>query len=539
MHPCRNIPLAVYARAILFACFLGAAPAAAEGGVSARAETFAEGGSISARRVGDHVVIRAVLRTEAFHKETHLVIDYAGAAGLAVHGNVIDTIAFGEGEDAIQILGDGFRLRIDRDDIEQERGSLLSELTARYANSLDNVDAAAIIGWPTLRRFAFNLNLVEGALALRPASDATIAEARQTASAVVAGVHAGADTAYVPLTYNGDRRGWLAFGTSGHHTVVNAALTNVAGATDGGARDIRFGGDDGPGLSGMTALFPQPFVTAKAFATAENAGSKQPPEATDADGARGSAEPLLVRSGLSLWSAYRLEINPLQGYLALTPTMESNYSAADAAFYRAAAANDAAALRAYAAAWPDDRNIKEAADRLFAIGLKAGASVEEQLRAVAFGLSATPKARRMRYVADFAGPLFAGEERDAHTALIVALCREALRHVSRSETPRFRQQLQLMLGDRLLHAGDARGAWKTFLAAAFHGDPRLEGVVRHDLGRAYEALGLHRRAYGSYQRALAAALPPDLKNQAEAGLARLRPHLAPDDRLLATGDADG
>ena len=526
MHPRRNIPLAVFARAILFACFLGTAPAAAEGG------------SISARRVGDHVVIRAVLRTEAFHKETHLVIDYTGAAGLAVHGNVIDAIAFGEGEDAIQVLGDGFRLRIDRDDIEQERGSLLSELTARHANSLDDVDAAAIIGWPTLRRFAFNLNLVEGALALRPASGATIAEARQTASAVVTGVRAGADTAYVPLTYNGDRRGWLAFGTNGHHTFVNAALANVAGATDGGARDIRFG-DDGPGLSGMTALFPQPFVTAKAFAAAENAGSKRPPEATDADGGRGSAEPLLVRSGLSLWSAYRLEINPLQGYLALTPTMESNYSEADAAFYRAAAANNAGALRAYAAAWPDDRNIKEAADRLFAIGLKADASVEEQLQAVALGLATTSEARRMRYVADFAGPLFAGEDRDAHTALIVALCREALKHVSRSETPRFRQQLQLMLGDRLLHAGDARGAWKTFLAAAFHGDPRLEGVVRHDLGRAYEALGLHRRAYGSYQRALAAALPPDLKNQAEAGLARLRPHLAPDDRLLATGDADG
>ena len=519
-------------------CVFAASPLAAEER-SAQGAGAAEGGDIAARRIGDHVVIRAFLRTAAFQKETHVVIDYAGAAGLAVHQNVLPAIAFGEGEETLKVMGEGFRVEIGRDDIAQESGPLLTQLTARHANALENIDAAAIIGWPTLRRFALRLNLADGALALRPAASADAAQAGANASAVVGGVRMGADTAYVPLTYNDGVRGWLAFGTAGHHTFINAELATAPAKPDGGARDIRFGNADGLGLSGMTALFPQPFTAPEESATAAEAEESATADAEPSPPSPPPPEPLLLRSGLSLWAAYQLEINPRQGYLALTPMVESNHSAADAAFYSAAASKDAEALRAYAAAWPEDRNIEEAAGRLFAIGLETGASVAEQMRAVALGLGATPESRRMNYVAEFAAPLFIGEERDAHTALIIALCEEALTHVSRSETPRFRQQIQLMMGDRLLHQGDARGAWKTFLSAAFNGDPRLEGLVRHDLGRAYEALGRHRRAYGSYKRALAVPLPPDLKENAEAGLARLRPHLAPDDRLLADEEADG
>ena len=520
----------------LVAYALATLPLAAEEGL-ARGAGGTEGGDIAARRVGDHVVIRAFLRTEAFQKETHLVIDYAGAAGLAVHRNVVQAIAFGEGEETLKVVGEGFRVEIGRDDIAPESGPLLTQLTARYANTLENIDAAAIIGWPTLRRFALRLNLADGALALRPAASTDADEVAANASTVVGGLITGTETAYVPLTYNGGNEAWLAFGTGGHHTFINAELATALDEPDGGARDIRFGGADGLGLSGMTALFPQSFADEDAPEEAPAATEESQP--ANAEPPPPPPEPLLLRSGLSLWAAYALEINPLQGYLALTPMVESNYSAADAAFYRAAATKDVAALYAYADAWPEDRNIEEAAGRLFAIGLENGAGVAEQMRAVALGLGATPESRRMNYVAEFAAPLFGGDERDAHTALIIALCDEALKHVSRSETPRFRQQIQLMMGDRLLHQGDARGAWKTFLSAAFNGDPRLEGIVRHDLGRAYEALGRHRRAYGSYQRALAAPLPPDMKKNAEAGLARLRPHLAPDDRLLADEEADG
>ena len=62
-------------------------------------------------------------------------------------------------------------------------------------------------------------------------------------------------------------------------------------------------------------------------------------------------------------------------------------------------------------------------------------------------------------------------------------------YIGRSDRPSLRQNIQMVLGDRYLHAGNAREAWKTFLSAAFQGDPRMDGIVRHELGRAYEALG--------------------------------------------------
>lgn len=508
------------------------------------------GGEIAVRSIGDQVLVRAVLRTEAFHQETHLVIDYAAPDALAVHQNVLPAIQFGEGETRLGVVAEGFRLAIPQAEIRQAQGTLLDELTARYANELENMDVAAIVGWPALRAFAFALDLQAGTLTLRPARDVTPEDAARTAAFVVSDVDATERGAYVPVAYDGGGRGWLAFGTSGYHTFVNAALATRLREPDGGLADIRFGGPDGLPLSGMVALFPQPFTEPDPppdqAAPPPDDQAAPPPDDQAAPPPDGQAappppapEPLLLRSGLGLWSAYRLEINPSQGYLALTPVVDSNHSAADAAFYRAAATKDADELRAYAAQWPEDRNIEEAAARIFAIGVETDAGVEAQMAAVALGLRQTPEARRMGYVANFAFPLFGGDDRDKHTALIIALATEALRHVSRAEQPRVRQHLQLMMGDRQLHAGDARGAWKTFLAAAFNGDPRLESLVRHELGRAYEALGRHRRAYASYQRVLAATPPPDLQKQAQEGLARLRPHLADDDPLLASASADG
>ena len=506
-----------------------AVPAAAEG----EDEAALDGGRIRTLQFGERVLIRATLRTEAFHKDTHVVVDYAAPAALQVHSNVINSIAYGEGEQTLRISAEGFEVAVPKDAVTAEQGPVLTEITARYANELGNVDAAAILGWPVLRRFSFGLNLHDAELTLAPARGDQPDAAQQSVAerslgpggAVVTGVRIVGDTVRVPVA-RGAGRAWMAFGTAGYHTYLNEAL---AGGVE---EDIRFADTVLP-ISGMVALFPQPF--AQPAAEADEAA-----DAAEAPEAEAPEEGLLLRSGLGLWSAYALEINPSRGYLALTPVVDSNYSAADAAFYRAAAAEDAEGLRAYARKWPADRNVEEAAARLFHIGARQGFPVQEQLDAVRLGLAITPERRRMEYVAGFALPLFAAEDKNRHTALIIALAEEALRHVGRAERPRLRQNLQLMLGDRYLAQGDAHAAWKTFLAAGFNGDPRFEDVVRHELGRAYEALGRHRRAYSNYQRALTgqAGLPEQMRTSAEAGLARLRPRLAPDDALLAA-NADG
>ena len=505
---------------------------AALGGVAALAAPVdhAQGGEIAARILGDRVLIRANLRTSVFQKDTYLVVDYAAETALAVHENVIAGIRFAEGEETLEVAADGFRLAIPQAGMGVDRSGVLTELTARYDSALDNVDVAAIVGAPALRQYAFSFDPAAGRLTLRQAREATAQDALQRES-MVGELRSVGGVAYLPIVYGDGRSAWLAFGTAGYHSFVNAAIADRPAEPDGGVSDIRFAGAQGLPLSGMAALFPRAFEPPARPVATEGEEEPEPPP----DPAAELGAPVLVRSGMSLWAGYRVEINPARGYFALTAQVETNYSQADADYYRAAALRDAEELRAYAARWPEDRNRTEAAGLLFEIGLEQGFEVAAQLDAVRLGLDATDERRRLDYVSDFVFPLAGGEDKDAHTALIIALCEEALKHVGRSERPRVRQHLQLVLGDRQLRAGDARGAWKTFLSASFNGDPRLEGISRHELGRAYEALGRHRRAYASYQRVRSPLVgaPPDMKENAKAGMARLRPLLAPDDPLLA------
>ena len=477
------------------------------------------GGQIGARSLGDRVVIRVMLQTEAFEKETHVVIDYAAPEAFAMHQNVLSSLAFGEEEQTLKVLADGFRLEIPREEITQEAGSFLGEFTARHSNELESVDVAAVMGWPMLRTFALRLDLGENELALKHSQEMDARQAEQWATAVIHGVRIVNDQVHVPVSYDDGKSATMTFGTAGYHTYVDQEIAQRLGKPSGDLDGISFGAPASMPLSGMVALFPQPF--------------DEPPGAF--------VKPWLLTSGLGLWSAYRLEINPTGGYLALTPGVDNNYSEADAAFYAAAAAEDVDALRAYTEHWPDNRNIEEAAGRMFGIGLDSGLPDKAQMEAVAIGLSVTPERRKTHYVSSFVLPLFGSDRKDERSGLVIALCEEALVYIGRSDRPSLRQNIQLMLGDRYLHAGNPHDAWKTFLSAAFNGDPRLDGVVRHELGRAYEALGRNRRAYSSYQRAAAdlIAAPPVIKESARAGLERLRPLLDPDDPLLAKESSSG
>ena len=489
-------------------------------GSAAAQEGAPEGGSAEAKVIGDHVLVPVTLSTEAFRKETHLVLDYAATTPLHIYGQIFGAVRFGENEQTLKILGaEGLRLEVPREGVRPTaRGSpesnLLLYLGNRYSSELKEIDVAAILGGPVLRRFALGMNLDEGRVSFAPADEANALDARLWAQAVITGLQTTEEgRVLAPVSHGDGRPSLMAFNTAGYHSYVNAEKATALGHPSGDLPDIHFGvGDQRVSLSGMAALFPVDFK----------------------DDPRFSPDWLVV-PGLSLWTAYRLEINPAQGYLALEPVRDSNYSEADFAFYSAAAAGDRGKLQVYLRENPEDRNVAEAAEVLFGLGLEENASVEEQMEAVDYRLSATLERMKSDWLGGTALGLHFSEERDARSALIVALAEKALEFIARSDNPGLRQQLQLMLGDRYLFAGEAEEAWKVLLAAGFNGDPQLDGVVRHELGRAYEALGRHRRAYSSYQRALSPLVqtPPDMQESARAGMDRIRPLLDPNDPLLA------
>ena len=489
-------------------------------GGAAGQEATTEGRGAEAKVIGDHVLVPVTLSTEAFRKETHLLLDYAATTPLHIFGPIFRAVRYGEGEETMKILADGgLRIEVPRDGvIPTPRGSpemmLMANLTNRYSSELKEIDVAAILGGPVLRRFALGMNLDEGRVSFAPAGEANAMDARPWAQAVITGLQTTEEgRVLAPITFGDGQRSLMAFNTAGYHSYVNAETAAALGHPYGDLPDIHFGlGDQRIGLSGMAALFPVDFREDPRF-----------------------SPDWLVVPGLSLWTAYRLEINPAQGYLALEPVRDSNYSEADFTFYSAAAAGDRAQLQAYLRQNPEDRNVAEAAEVLFGLGLEDNASVGEQMEAVEYRLSATLERMKADWLGQTALGLHFSEERDARSALIVAVAEKAMEFIARSDNPGMRQQLQLMLGDRYLFAGEAEEAWKVLLAAGFNGDPQLDGVVRHELGRAYEALGRHRRAYSSYQRALSPLVqtPPDMQESARAGMDRIRPLLDPDDPLLA------
>ncbi len=498
------------AAAILVAsCAWLAQPAMAQVGGS-------PGGTAEARVVGDHVLVRVVLSTEKFHKETHLVLDYTDQQPLRIYNCILGAVEFGEGEETIKILADGLRMEVPKEGVEAsaECTLFLKNLSGQYSVELKDVDVSAILGGPVLRQYALGMNLAEGEVTFTPAAEADVSAAQLWAQSIITGLHTTEDgRVLAPLSIGEKDRSLMAFNTAGYHSYVNAALAGGLGYPFGDVPDIYFGaGDQRVPLSGMAALFPADF-------------SQDEELSSD----------WLVVPGLSLWTAYRLEINPMQGYLALEPVVNTNFSEADFEFYSAAVARDREALRSYHKTNPEDRNVAEAAELLFTLGLDENAPVEEQMEAVDYRLSATIERMKADWLTQTIGPLFAADDRDERSDLIVALAEEALDYISRSDDPGLRQDIQLILGDRYLQAGDAEQAWKFFLAAGFSGNPKKESLVRHELGRVYEALGRNRRAYSNYERAASPLVegPPELKESARAGMERLKPLLETDDPLLS------
>ena len=502
------------------------------------------GGTLEAKLIGDRILTRVNVQTEVWLRDTHVVIDYASPHALQMNQGVLQSLRYGPNEQALTIQSDSFRLQIPREEVAPELGPLTTELTARYDNELEQIDVIAIVGWPALKDFSLGLDLSTGSFTLRPSNEVSVSDVLATADAVVPNVVTVGQSVFIPVSSDDGSIGYMKFSTGSYHTLIDR--TSFDWNSGGSQPSVSFGDDQTMRLSDAAALFPQDIrelqteryeqalETESAVRGQLREGVTIPPwfVANKPDEPPGR---LLLVSGLSLVSAFRWELNPNEGFVAITRLVDSNYSEADARFYQAATDRDVSLLRAYLQDYGDDRNVEEAVQLLFDLELEQDPSAETMLEVVDYGLNVTEDRRKFLYVFDFMVALDNDSARkDQFSDLIIALGVRALEFVSRTQQPRLRQHTQLILGDRYLAKGDAMAAWKVFLSAAFNGDPELDGYVRHELGRAYEALGRNRRAYSNYSRALSkfVGLPPPMQESAKEALARLRPLLDPDDELL-------
>jgi len=188
------------------------------------------GGTAQAKVVGDHVLMRAVLSTEKFHKETHLVLDYNDEQPLRIYNCILGYVQYGEGEETIKILADGMRIEVPKEDVEasSECTLFLKNLSGQYSVELQDVDVSAILGGPVLRQYALGMNLAEGEVSFTPAAEANVEDAMLWAESVITGLRTTEEgRVLAPLSIGEKDRSLMAFNTAGYHSYVNAALAGI------------------------------------------------------------------------------------------------------------------------------------------------------------------------------------------------------------------------------------------------------------------------------------------------------------------------
>lgn len=511
------------------------------------------GGPLEIKVIGDRILARVELQTQVWVKDTHVIIDYDMPFHMAFNFPVIRDLRFGEGETTLKVLNDNFRMEIPRTGIFDERNlgrQMTTEITSRYDQELENIDIVAIVGWPALREFGMTLDIQEGTLVLHPEGELSSSEVQATSEKFVEGVEIIGGSVFIPVNYNGGQRGFMKMKTAGYHTVLNRELLDnrEAGIVD----EAYFGRDQSMKLSDMAAFYPQDLYqqwwdeyaarkeTEKQIREQMQENGETFPEEFAVQQPDQPSSDVVFVAGLSVISGYRIALDQNQGFIGLSRTVNSNFSEADHQFYMAAAAKDEEKLFEYLEANPTDRNVEEAVSDIFDLGLESGASADRQIAAIQYGIDAAQERRQFVYVADFVFQLASSQESmDQHADLLIAVGEKAMEYVARSESPKFRQQVQMLLGDRYLARNDNQKAWQYFLSAAFNSDPELAAFSRYDLGRAYEALGRDRRAYVNYKRALSQGLPPDRAENATQALNRIRPRLDPNDEILLEESEDG
>lgn len=477
------------------------------------------GGSVPMSIYSDNIAMRLILETERWRKETYVVIDYTQQNAFEIQSCVMGTLRFGDGEETLKIRGAELELEVHKDDLRVAPDLICNTLTAEYAEENNQIDVAAKIGWPMLKNYAMKLDFESQTLSLTPATERTDEQARQEFALVIQGLEQHQGKVWVPVIA-AEERVYMQFDTSTYHTRIDGEFAATLNYPSEDASDIQFvDGEQVRSIPAMAALMRLPV------------GHKIDYDVDD----------FVMASGLSLITGYNLEINPTAGYLALTQISNSNWRQADADFYHAMYLEDRHELDAFLAEYPEDRNVEEAVLNRFTLGLDAFDGVEPLMAVFEIGLNVTKEQEKFRYTNDFVGLANSARlnQRNSTPDLTIALGERALDFVAVAENPGDRQFVQLLLGDLFFEKNDIDQAWSYYMASAFNGDPRYEGLSKIKLATVYEAQGRHRRAYANYARALrdSRSLPEGLVAQAQQGLSNIRPNLDPDDPLIEEAES--
>jgi hypothetical protein len=451
------------------------------------------------RWVDGRPMVKVTLRAGDKVYYCHLLLDLGTKQGLLLHGNAASVLR----SRSCDIEAGGINLH----DVafEARRDPWLEGLTAKYAEPLQQVPVAGILGLSGLGTHDVVLDGPRGLLRLRAP---TSGGEEVPASAVLSSVPFAGDFAREGVLVAADLgeglTAKLRLHTHDPFSWLQPALCCKAGHPDGV----------------LTAALIAPHFDLARWAPFR-------PQTTDS-GDQGGI-------GGAVLQTMVITIAPQAGRVVFEHPAEPAYPETEAAFYRAAfGSSDAGPLRAFLQQYPDAPEAAEASAMLLARlkdkGGDAAALQEAGLAAIRAAAANLKGTAALEALADMADDQAAAPARQAIAEAGLAAARN-------DEDGNAVHKLRLELGRLARRAGDLALAYKHLLAAVF-GMP-ISGPANLELGRLHEQQGQPERALGRYFLALL-----DARNSGEDGyvaLFTLHAKLHPAQDLLAVLEemADG
>ncbi|RLV59883.1 hypothetical protein D5018_09950 [Parashewanella curva] len=489
-----------------------------------------QGGSVKIKVYGDHILIPVTFKTAGLTKQTHIILDYGNHEAFGLHENVYNSLGprLGKNETTLKVNFESFGIEVPVKDITSKSAGSTSmdRLTARYDVELQNIDIAAIIGYPILKKYSIKLNLNKNEIQFTPSSIDHASKAQQRADVYISDLSVFQNNVYVPISANGKPIGTMELNTVGYHTVIDPEVGNKFNII----KDIKLGNTDAYAmLSEMVAIRKQTLPEAVVVTQPPQKQGEKPKVIYQQE----FPKVRVMKAGLSLWRGYEVEFDPQIGFIALTRVVDNQYSDADAAFYEASYKKSWNKLKAFIDAFPYDRNVEEAVAEMAEVGLATNVSHDDFIQVIDQGAEIQKTRAKASYYFGFAWLANQAKFNKKHNEIVISLGKKALEYVSRAQSPKDREPLQRMLGDAYLNKNDAHTAWKYFLSASFNGDPDQEVLTRMGLAKTYAVLKRYRRAYSNYQR-VARLIPAQFHEEVglTKAMADVRKHLKPNDPLL-------
>ncbi len=412
----------------------------------------------------------------------HLLVELERPVGLHLHGRALRPLGV-RGGDTLTLHFPGLKLATT--DWSRSGNAPYTGLTQRYGPELNEIAVIGSIGSRILREYHLVFDLASGIMRIGPPRART--EERPTGAIAV---EFDEDRIRLPMTYGGDKDGWMLLATSRYDTAFNAKVCGALGHPAGDIGAVRVGPYD---VTKRVALRPLPLTGSEPAAT-----------------------------GLNLLEGVRLTVDRVNGFVLLEEVKPAKFPEADLAYFRAEVQKQAGPVEVWLKANMTSRLAPEAATLLLARRLRDEADDETAGRAVRYAIETQPEDLRTTAAWDLVTVL----EEDERESLILVAGKIGIATGRKDRDAQAVYKLHSRMGSVYFTEGDRKNAWRHLLSAAF-GYPD-HGPTNYWLGRFYEKEGRLTRAFSRY---LQAAIQEQTTRLGMEGLERIQGKMEAGERL--------